>query len=116
MSRGAVIAALCAAAAAGALFLGLRPEPQDAGGKPRGSPGGKPIDAAQITAGTLPFKVMPPEVTSALEMHTNEIVKTAELVETKQARITGVCAPGSAIRLVGQDGSVVCQRLPKGVV
>ncbi len=30
--------------------------------------------------------------------------------------MTGTCAPGSAIRIVGEDGTVVCQRLPRGVV
>ena len=42
--------------------------------------------------------------------------RNAEAIEQKQARITGTCAPGSAIRVIGEDGSVSCQRLPRGVV
>lgn len=78
-------------------------------------PGGHPIDAAQVSTGKLAVQVMPSEVTGALEMHSVEIVKQAEQLASKQARITGTCAPGSAIRLVGEDGTVVCQRLPRGV-
>jgi hypothetical protein len=75
-----------------------------------------PIDAKRIQTGRLSFSVMPPEVSGALEQHSNEIVKTYELIQTKQARISGTCAPGSAIRVVGEDGTVVCQKLPRGVV
>ncbi len=73
-----------------------------------------PIEATRIT-GKLPLENMPAEIGAALEQHSDEIVKTAEALEAKQERITGVCAPGSAIRLIGPDGSVTCQRFPRGV-
>jgi hypothetical protein len=78
-------------------------------------PGGKPIDAAAIATGQLAIERMPPEITTALEIHSTELVKTSEIIASKQDRITGACAPGSAIRLVGADGTVICQRLPRGV-
>jgi hypothetical protein len=121
MKKGVLIVSLCAAGAAGAALSWAaltRPWEQAARASPASPspdyPGGHPIDAAQVT-GTLQLQVMPPEVTGALELHSAEIVKTAEVVASKQSRITGTCAPGSAIRVVEENGTVVCQRLPRGV-
>ncbi len=113
---GALAGALVAAGAiAAALLRGAPGSPGPA--KPGASfPGGRPIDAAAIATGRLAVERMPEAVTAALETHSEEIVKTAQLVASKQARITGTCAPGSAIRVVEEDGAVLCQRLPRGVV
>ncbi len=73
------------------------------------------IDAEQIQSGQISMDRMPPSVVGALQTHSTEIVRTQELLQQKQARITGTCAPGSAIRIVAEDGSVTCQRLPRGV-
>jgi hypothetical protein len=79
-------------------------------------PHGPAIDAAQIQSGRLKMEHLPAEVGKALETYSDEIVRNAEAIATRQARITGTCAPGSAIRIISEDGSVRCQQLPRGVV
>jgi hypothetical protein len=102
---------------AGAAFLALRrdppaPPPQAAPSLPHGPP----IDAAQIQTGRIAMERLPQEVGQALEVQSEEIVRNAEALATKQSRITGTCAPGSAIRIIAEDGSVRCQQLGKGVL
>jgi hypothetical protein len=79
-------------------------------------PAAPPIDAAQIATGHLSMERLPREVGDALEMQSGEIVKTAEALQGKQARISGTCAPGSAIRVIAENGTVSCQHLPRGVL
>jgi hypothetical protein len=110
--------ALFGALAGGVALFAFR----DEGEKPRvaaaslAPPHGPPIDAAQIQSGRLKMEHMPSEVGKALETYSDEIVRNAEAIATRQARITGTCAPGSAIRIISEDGSVRCQQLPRGVV
>ena len=116
-----VVFLVLGAAAAGAVAWFTRdppPEPAPTGARlpSRGFPGGSPIRAEEITEGRLAPERLPLEVNAALEAHSAEIIRNAEAIEQKQARITGTCAPGSAIRVIAEDGSVSCQKLPRGVV
>jgi hypothetical protein len=116
--KSALLASLCAALAAGATFLAVRREdpPPKPAAPTLAPPHAPPIDAAQIATGRIPMERMPQELGQALETYSDEIVKNAEAIATRQARITGTCAPGSAIRIISEDGSVRCQQLPHGVV
>jgi hypothetical protein len=114
----AFLGALIAALAVGAtLLVARRDDPQPELAPASLAPPHAPvIDAAQIASGRVAMERMPQEVGKALETHSEEIVRNAEAIAAKQARITGTCAPGSAIRIIGEDGSVRCQQLPRGIV
>jgi hypothetical protein len=117
--RTTLFAALAAALFLIGVLLVLRNRetaPAQVAAEPRLPVRPAPIDAAQIATGRLPMERLPLEVGKTLEAHEEEIVRSAELIESRQARITGSCAPGSAIRVVAPDGSVSCQKLPKGIV
>ena len=112
-AAGALLAAVAAGAA---LYLRSEEPPPKVAAASLAAPHGPPIDAEQIQTGRLKMETLPLELGSALETYSDEIVKNAEAIAGKQQRITGVCAPGSAIRIIAEDGSVRCQQLPRGVV
>ena len=117
LPRALLVLAVAIAAATVAALVAREPTPPAAveanRPQPR-APAPVPVDAASIT-GRLPMEHLPTEVGAALEAHEALLEKNAALLEQKQQRITGTCAPGSAIRVIAADGSVSCQRLPKGV-
>jgi hypothetical protein len=115
-----IAAAAAALSVAGAAWLTHGPATPAPSGGARlpspGFPGGRPIRAEDVSEGRLAMERLPPEVGAALEQHTAELIRNAEAIEHKQARVTGTCAPGSAIRVIAEDGTVACQRLPRGVI
>jgi hypothetical protein len=118
MLRWAIVVAAAAAFAAVYVHFAQEPRataaPQPAPQEP--APRGPPLDAAQIVTGRLTMARLPPEVGVSLETFSNEIVRNAEETATKQARIRGTCAPGSAIRVIAEDGTVRCQAIAHGLV
>ena len=111
---------LAAAAVVAVVVQRLAPPPAPVAPVPAPLPPPAPpaptrLDAAQIDSGRLAMERLPAEVGKALETYSEEIVRNAEVIETKQARIHGTCAPGSAIRVIAEDGSVRCQAFPRGV-
>jgi hypothetical protein len=120
MLRWAIVVLL----AAGAAFVAVRyawsdpppPAVAAAAAEPPPPPKGPAVDAAQISSGRLSMERMPKDVGTALETFSNEIVRNAEETAGKQARIHGTCAPGSAIRVIAEDGTVRCQAIAHGVV
>jgi uncharacterized protein YlxW (UPF0749 family) len=71
--------------------------------------------AAQIEERLASLETLPGEVEAlSTELHglRTRVEQLEAEVATKQAAITGICAPGSAIRQINSDGTVVCQPMP----
>jgi len=115
MIRWGILAAVAALGAA-AFWLIPREQQKESSAAVLPVPHAPPVDAAQIVSGRLPMERMPQEVGKALETYSEEIVRNSEEIAAKQARIHGTCAPGSAIRVIAEDGSVRCQAVGHGVV
>jgi hypothetical protein len=115
MVRWVVLFSVLVAGVAVAALV-MREDKQPAEAAVASAPHAPPVDAAQIVTGRLSMERLPPEIGNALEMQSDEIVRSAEEIATKQARIHGTCAPGSAIRVIAEDGTVRCQTVGHGVI
>jgi hypothetical protein len=112
--RWALLTLLLAGAGGGYWYWRLESGPQRLENPEK--PSLPPVDAAQIVSGRISMERLPREVGSALEKFSDEIVRNSEETAAKQARIHGTCAPGSAIRVISEDGSVRCQAIAHGAV
>src|SRR5262245_30621937 len=67
--------------------------------------GGGPAGAFVVNAGVAPFTVNSQTKVGSLNADQLDGLDSSVL----QERVSGACAPGSAVRVVNSDGSVACQ-------